>query len=103
MLGFLISLLLIALFVVVFLLGIGLFLLSKIFGGIGNAMSMVRKFFGIGQKPSAQNASNSRTSYSDGASYTSSSGGSSKGENSGSSGKMFERDEGTYVDFEEVK
>jgi len=94
-----------ALFIITFLLItfvlIGLFLMSKLVGGFGNLRAIYRLFTGKGQEHTHKRTAK-----------TSSSGKSSRAHHHQSKahtsqaptdGKMFGQNEGTYVEFEEVK
>lgn len=104
--GFILSLLIIALFAVLFLVGIGMYLLSSFMGGLSNAMKFVRRLFGIDTKKSSANKGPKAEAYGNGydgeesTSYSDSGGGDAGSR--GNRGKVFDRNEGVYVDFEEI-
>lgn len=101
---FLLSLLFIFLIIVLSILGIGFYLLSKLFGGAENAWNMIRKFIGWKRGASASESRGSSENSNDGfQSGSSSNSKSSSSERKNNNGKMFDSNEGTYVDFEEVK
>ncbi len=79
---------------------IGLYLLSRLVGGLGNLRAIYRLFSGKGvnntQRSSAKSSSSGRSSRT----YNNHSKTDTK--NAQTSGKMFGQNEGTYVEFEEV-
>lgn len=82
---------------VIVLLSIGTYILSALFGGFMNLRNFVCRIMGLGkQTNSAKSSANTSSQSSSG--YTKSS-----GQSSASQSKMFGQDEGTYIDFEEVK
>ncbi|MBQ0021803.1 MAG: DUF4834 family protein [Prevotellaceae bacterium] len=102
MLEFLLSFILIILVVLLVIVGIGIFVLCKLLGGFSNVKKLFRKLTGIGSKKkktervhASGNGSSGGSASKDGDSAAE--GGASTG------GKMFSKNEGTYVDFEEVK
>lgn len=98
---FLLSLLFIFLIIVLSILGIGFYLLSKLFGGAENAWNMIRKF--IGWKRGASASASRGSSENSNGGFQSGSSKNSSSERKNNNGKMFDSSEGTYVDFEEVK
>lgn len=107
--AFLLYLLVIAFVAVLGLLSIGMFLLGKVFGGVENAIRIIRQLFGMktASRSSQRSTGNRGTSnaYSSATSGSSSRGKSSAGKDKSAEdgGKMFGNDEGEYVDYEEVK
>lgn len=86
---------------VIVLLSIGTYILSALFGGLANLRNLFYRLMGwnagnrqAGSASSSANKASSKTS----SGYTK-----SQSQSSASQGKMFDRDEGTYIDFEEVK
>ncbi len=79
---------------------IGLYLLSRLVGGLGNLRAIYRLFSGKGvnntQRSSAKSSSSGRSSRT----YNNHS--KTDAKNAQTSGKMFGQNEGTYVEFEEV-
>ena len=77
-----------ALFIVVFFalvfIFIGFFLISRLVGGLGNLKALYRLFTGHGKQNARQGSAKS-------------------GGDAQKDGKMFGQNEGTYVEFEEVK
>lgn len=100
MASLLLILLTIVFVVIIILLSLGTYVLSALFGGFVNLKNVVCRLFGWDsggqQTHSAQSSSSNKTS-----SRTSSDKGKSK--SPPSEGKVFNQDEGTYIDFEEVK
>lgn len=94
MTSILLIILIIIFFVIIFLLSVGTYLLSALFGGFVNLKNFVRQLFGL----KTNNQKTSRSSSNKTTSSTSSSSTSAQPTN-----KVFQQDEGTYVDFEEVK
>lgn len=108
MFGVLLYLLFIALVIVIVVLGAGLWLLGKVFGGVENALRMVKRFLGFkvndgGSRASSSGGFSSGTSGSRSADGYSAEDESPRGSSGSSGGKMFDNDEGEYVEFEEVK
>ena len=97
---FLTALFTVLFFVLVFIL-IGLYLMSKMVGGFSNLKSIYRLFSGKGTR--RPNNHSAKTSSSRGSSRTASSQGKAAQQGGSSDGKMFGQNEGTYVEFEEVK
>lgn len=96
------------LIVVLAIIGIGVYLLSKLVGGFGNLKRIVKGIFSFNKarkeaKKSKEKSSKAYSSNS-GSSYSSSSAsGSSSSQKAGGGGKIFDSSEGEYVDFEEIK
>lgn len=99
MLSFLASLFFIALFIVLFILVIGVSLLSRFFGGLGNLWKAFtgRSFSHNSAKSQSSGNFNNNTSGSRTNDRNHSYG------NPSSGGKIFGNDEGVYIDFEEVR
>ncbi len=97
---FLTALFTVLIFVLVFIL-IGLFLMSRLVGGFGNLRAIYRLFTGKGRQGARQQSAKSSSSRR--ASHASAAQGRSAQQKGSSGGKMFGENEGTYVDFEEVK
>ena len=93
--------LLITLFFVLAFIAIGLYLMSKLVGGFGNLRAIYRLFTGKGAK-NAQTGS-AKSSSSGKSSHTYNNKGKATKNAAQTSGKMFEQNEGTYVEFEELK
>ena len=94
-------LLLIAVFVVIFiLLSLGTYILSTLLGGFMNLKNFICRLMGwnINGKTQTNTANSSFDKTSSHASSTD-----TKNNRRPSQGKMFDQDEGTYIDFEEVK
>lgn len=107
--GILALLLTVILLFVISIFIVGVYLLSKLVGGFENLQRLFYKFTGWG-KPKARTANGGSSRFSS-STYSSTSdatgrtqsGGTSKGGGTANGEKMFGRNEGTYVDFEEVK
>lgn len=88
--------------VIILLLSFGTYVLSLLFGGFMNLKNFVYNLLGWNNgttRTNSANASSSKTS-----SHTSSAHSNTKGQSSSASqDKVFNKDEGTYIDFEEVK
>ena len=87
------------LFVIIFMLLAGFFLLSGLVGGVANIFRLFQLNKAVGQAQNRKRTSRGARS----TSYSSSSRASDAQTNSASNGKIFGADEGVYVDFEEVK
>ena len=89
-------------FIIFGLVAIGIYLMSKMLGGFGNLRAIYRLFSGRGQSTAQQ-----RTAHSSSSSGHSSRTYTNKEKTTKNSAqtpeKMFEQNEGTYVDFEEVR
>ena len=81
--------------------GLGLYLMSKLVGGFGNLRALYRLFTGKGMQGARQGSA--KTSASGKSSRTYNNKEKTTKRTAQTSGKMFEQNEGTYVDFEEVK
>lgn len=94
-----------ALFIVVFFalvfIFIGFFLISRLVGGLGNLKALYRLFTGHGKQNVRQGSA--KSSSSGGSSHTYNNKGKASGGDAQKDGKMFGQNEGTYVEFEEVK
>lgn len=99
--GVILSIFMFLAFIAIFLLAFGLALVSRLLGGVGNLL----KLFGFGKS----DTQNSNRQYSSNNQHTANSRSSAnrsshtKTGNGKSPGKIFGNDEGTYVDFEEIK
>lgn len=97
--AFLTTLFIVVFFVLTFIL-IGLFLMSRLVGGFSNLRALYRLFTGKGkrntQKHSAKSSSSSKSSRTYNHTKT-------QRDDAQTDGKMFGQNEGTYVEFEEVK
>ena len=87
---------------VIILLSLGTYVLSALFGGFMNLKNFVCRLLGWGSSNNAQ-ANSSQSSSSRTSSKATSGSAKSKKHSSASQEKMFGQDEGTYIDFEEVK
>ncbi len=97
--AFLTALILIILPALIFIL-IGLYLMSRLVGGFGNLKALYRLFTGRGGQNARQESAKSSSSDSSSRTYNR---GRKSGSDAQTGGKMFGQDEGTYVEFEEVK
>ena len=93
--------LLIIFFIVLVFIAIGLYLMSKLVGGFGNLRAIYRLFTGKGAKNAQSSSAKSSSSGKSSRTYTNKEKATKK--SAQTSGKMFEQNEGTYVEFEEVK
>ena len=79
---------------------VGLYLMSKLVGGFGNLKALYRLFTGKGRQGprqySAKSSSSGKSSSTDHQTKTT-------GNDAHADGKVFGQNEGTYVEFEEVK
>lgn len=95
------------LIVVLAIIGIGVYLLSKLVGGFGNLKRIVQGFFSFNKaRNKARNEARNSQAYSSDSGTSSSSSGSSRSSSysgAASGGKIFDSSEGEYVDFEEIK
>ena len=89
------------LFIIMGLVALGLTLLSRLVGGLRNLRTLFRMFTG-GKAQGAWRGS-AKTSSSDNSSRAYSNASSSYKKAAQATDKMFERNEGTYVEFEEVR
>ena len=96
----LLFILLIFIFVVlILLLSFGTYVLSRLFGGFINLKNFVCRLMGWNTgKASSSQSSSKKTQSKTSSAYTK-----SQEQSSAPQGKMFDKDEGTYIDFEEVK
>lgn len=97
--AFLTALFIIVFFLLAFIL-VGLYLMSKMVGGFGNLRAIYRLFTGRGKQHARRGSAKSSSSGSSSHTYN------KKGKDGGAAqkdGKMFGQNEGTYVEFEEVK
>lgn len=94
-----------ALFTILFMalvfIGIGFYLMSRLVGGFGNLRAIYRLFSGKGKSNAHKRTA--KTSSSNRSSHTYNNNSKTSGSSSLSEGKVFGDNEGTYVDFEEVK
>ena len=85
--------------------GIGILLMSRMVGGFGNLRALYRLFRGFGRP--ANQKTHQRSAKTSSSRQSSHSRQGARSENTQTSaqsdGKMFGQNEGTYVDFEEVK
>ncbi len=93
------------LFVIVGAVFVGVYLLSKLMGGFSNLKHLFYQLTGWGCKDNARRTSAKKSASSRRSSRTSSTSQSTSSaqDSNSSSGKVFGQNEGTYVDFEEVK
>jgi hypothetical protein len=100
--SFILPILFLILFIILGLVALGLALISRLVGGLRNLRSLFRMFIGRqaqgAQRSSAKSSSSGRSSH---ASYKKEN--SSDKKNAQTTEKMFGQNEGTYVEFEEVK
>lgn len=90
------------LLIVLVVIGIGVYILSKFLGGFGNVKKLFMKLTGWGRKAKvSSDTKEGRTKSQSSNSSSSSSGSASSSSSTG--GKIFNSNEGTYVDFEEIK
>lgn len=101
MASILLALLIIIFIIIIVLLSFGTYVLSTLLGGFINLKNLVCQLMGWNKDKTQSRSSQSSANKS--SSQTSSARTSTKGKPSASDGKMFDRDEGTYIDFEEVK
>lgn len=91
-------------FIIFFIFLLGMYLLSTLLGGLGNVWNLLRKLTGWGTDSRTHTAKSSSSAH---ASSRSSDAGTSRRTpppgNHHRGEKMFGDNEGTYVDFEEVK
>ena len=80
---------------------IGLYLVSRLVGGFGNLRALYRFFSGKGRQGARQNSAKSSASGKSSRTYNTKE--NTTKNTAQTSGKMFGQNEGTYVDFEEVK
>lgn len=106
--GFILSLFFAFIIIFFVILGIGAYLLSRILGGFDNLVRLVKRMLGVGSK--SQQSSSTYSTQSSGHSQggrqerASDSDSSSSSDNvSHTNTKIFGANEGTYIDFEEVK
>ncbi|MBO7592202.1 MAG: DUF4834 family protein [Bacteroidaceae bacterium] len=94
-----------ALFTILFIVFIfvlfGLYLMSRLVGGFGNLRAIYRLFSGKGAKNAQDDSAKSSSSGKSSRTYTNK--GKTTKNTAQTHGKMFEQNEGTYVEFEEVK
>ena len=95
---FLTALFTILFFALVFIL-IGLYLMSRLVGGFGNLKALYRLFSGKGRKNTRQSSAKSSGK----SSRTYNHKGQATGSDAQTKDKVFGQNEGTYVEFEEVK
>lgn len=98
--AFLTALFIIILFVLAFI-AIGLYLISKLVGGFGNLRAIYRLFSGKGARNTQGSSAKSSSSGKSSRTYNKKE--KATKNTAQTSGKMFEQNEGTYVEFEEVK
>ena len=80
---------------------LGLYLLSRLVGGFGNLRAIYRLFSGKGVNHTQRSSAKSSSSNNSSRTYTNKEKTTKK--SAQTPGKMFEQNEGTYVEFEEVK
>lgn len=94
-----------ALFTIVFIalvfIGIGIYLMSRLVGGFGNLRAIYRLFTGKGKQTHRKRTA--KTSSSGKSSRTYNNNSTTSGSDAQGDTKVFGDNEGTYVDFEEVK
>lgn len=98
--AFLTALLIVLFFVLAFIL-IGLYLMSRVVGGFGNLRAIYRFFTGKGASKAQGSSAKSSSSNNSSRTYTNKE--KTQKKSAQTPGKMFEQNEGTYVEFEEVK
>ena len=81
--------------------GIGLYLISRLVGGFGNLRALYRLFSGKGANTARGNSAKSSASGKSSRTYNKKS--QSHTKNAQTDSKVFGQNEGTYVEFEEVK
>ena len=106
--GFILSLFFAFIIIFFVILGIGAYLLSRILGGFDNLVRLVRRMLGLGSKSqqssSSSGAQSSRHSQGGRQTRATESDDTSSSDNvSHTNTKIFGANEGTYIDFEEVK
>ena len=105
MASFLLFIFFLIIFVIIGVAALGLSLISSLFGGFSNLRHIIRRMMGWEKPTSSKYTSDKKSAYSSGSSssrdYGSDSGAGTKKPHSGE--KVFGQNEGTYVDFEEVK
>ena len=89
------------LFIVFVFVLLGLYLMSRLVGGFGNLRALYRFFSGKGRQGARPNSAKSSASGKSSRTYNTKE--STTKNTAQTSGKMFGQNEGTYVDFEEVK
>lgn len=87
--------------IVLVLMLIGLYLMSKMVGGFGNLRALYRLFTGRGRQGARQQSAKSSSSGKSSRTYNNKS--TPHESKAQADGKMFGQNEGTYVEFEEVK
>lgn len=105
MIEFLLTIIAIVLLIVLAVIGIGVYILSKLLGGFGNVRKIFMKLTGWGNKARVSSDTKEGRTKKQSSNSSSSSSGSASSSSSASStgGKIFNSNEGTYVDFEEIK
>lgn len=104
MIEFLLTIIVIVLVSIVVIVGIGIFVLCKIVGGFGNLKKIVSAFTGWGKTKQDNTKKNSKRPFAESSkSSDNSSTSETSSRSAGTGGKMFNKNEGTYVDFEEIK
>ena len=104
MIEFLLTIIAIVLLIVLAVIGIGVYILSKLLGGFGNVRKLFMKLSGWGNKARvSSDTKEGRTKKQSSNSSSFGSAGSSGSSSSSNGGKIFNSNEGTYVDFEEIK
>ena len=93
--------LLITFFIALVFILIGLYFLSRMVGGFGNLRAIYRLFSGKGASKAQGSSAKSSSSSQSSRTYTNKENTTKK--SAQTPGKMFEQNEGTYVEFEEVK
>ena len=106
--GFILSLFFAFIIIIFVILGIGAYLLSRILGGFDNLVRLVRRMLGLGRKSqqssSTSGSQSSRHTQGGRETRTSDSDSTYSSDNvSHTNTKIFGANEGTYIDFEEVK
>lgn len=106
--GFILSLFFAFIIIIFVILGIGAYLLSCILGGFDNLVRLVRRMLGLGSKSqqssSTSGSQSSRHSQGGRQTRATESDDTSSSDNvSHTNTKIFGANEGTYIDFEEVK
>lgn len=100
MASILLILLIIIFVIIITLLSLGTYILSALFGGFMNFKKIV---YGLMGWNSGNTQTTSAKSSNKASSKTYSNYNKSQSKSTSSQGKMFDKDEGTYIDFEDVK
>ena len=99
--SFILPILFLILFIILGLVALGLALISRLVGGLRNLRSLFRMFSGGHTQGARRSSAKSSSSSQSSRAYRQKN--SSDKKNAQTPEKMFEQNEGTYVEFEEVK